>query len=81
MITATDRLGNSSTLTLTFSIHPTAKGILAAINDGAARGFMTAAEKTTLVNAINTVIGANRRQRTRSSAASSARCSPRPPRS
>jgi hypothetical protein len=58
VITSTDRLGNVSSLTLTFSIHPTAKGILAAINDGAARGFMTAAEKTTLVNAINNVIGA-----------------------
>ena len=58
VITSTDRLGNSSSLTLTFTIHPTAKGILAAINDGAARGFMTAAEKTTLVNAINSVIGA-----------------------
>jgi hypothetical protein len=33
-------------------------GILAAINDGAAHGFMTAAEKTTLVTGINAVITA-----------------------
>jgi hypothetical protein len=58
-VTATDAAGNLTTVTLTFTIRPTAKGILAAINDGFARGYMTAAEKTMLVNAINTVIGAN----------------------
>jgi hypothetical protein len=57
-ITATDAAGNVTAISLTFVIKPTAKGILAAINDGAARGWMTAAEKPTLVNAINNVLTA-----------------------
>lgn len=59
IVTATDAAGNVTAISLVFTIRPTAKGILAAINDGFARGWMTAAEKTTLVNAINNVIGAN----------------------
>jgi cytochrome c len=58
-VTATDAAGNVTAISLVFTIRPTAKSILAAINDGFARGWMTAAEKTTLVNAINNVIGAN----------------------
>ena len=58
-VNAIDAAGNLTTMTLTFTIRPTASGILAAINDGFARGFMTAAEKATLVSAINNVIGAN----------------------
>ena len=57
-ITQRDAAGNVSTKALTFTIRATPTGILAAINDIAARGFMTAAEKTTLVNAINAVISA-----------------------
>jgi hypothetical protein len=57
-VTATDAAGNVTAINLTLVIRPTAKGILAAINDGAARGWMTAAEKTSLVSAINNVIGA-----------------------
>ena len=58
-VTQRDALGNVSTKAISFTIRATAKGILNAINDGAARGFMTAAEKTTLTNAINNVINAN----------------------
>ena len=59
VITSADALGNTSTFTLTFTIRPTAAGILAAINDGAARGWISASFKTSLVSQINTVIGAN----------------------
>jgi hypothetical protein len=58
VITSADALGNTSTFTLTFTIRPTATGILAAINDGAARGWISASFKTSLVSQINTVIGA-----------------------
>jgi len=58
-VTATDAAGNITAISLVYTIKPTAKGILAAINDGAARGWMTAAEKSTLVSAINNVIGAS----------------------
>jgi hypothetical protein len=58
VITSTDRLGNSSSVTLTFKITPTAAGIRNAINDGAARGWVSATFKATLLNAINNVIGA-----------------------
>jgi hypothetical protein len=58
-ISATDAVGNVTTRTISFTIRPTAAGILAAINQGAVRGYMTAAEKTTLVNSINNVVGAS----------------------
>jgi hypothetical protein len=57
-VTAYDAAGNARIVSLTFTIRPTLGGIMAAINDGAARGYMTAAEKTTLVNALNAVISA-----------------------
>jgi Ca2+-binding RTX toxin-like protein len=58
-ITATDAVGNITTRTLSFTIRPTATGILASINDGSGRGLMTSTEKATLVSSINLVIGAS----------------------
>jgi hypothetical protein len=57
-ITATDKAGNITLKTITFTIHPSAKGILNAINDGASRGWVSASFKTSLVNQINNVIAA-----------------------
>ena len=57
-ITAKDKAGNVTTKTITFTIHATAKGILNAINDGAARGWISASFKASLVTQINGVIGA-----------------------
>jgi hypothetical protein len=57
-VTGFDAAGNSRSVTITVTIRATAAGILNAINDGATRGFMTAAEKATLVSSINNVIGA-----------------------
>jgi hypothetical protein len=59
VITSTDKLGNASSKTLTFKIVSTAVGIRNAINDGAARGWITAAFQATLVAAINNVVGAS----------------------
>ena len=59
VITSTDKLGNASSKTLTFKIVPTAVGIRNAINDGAARGWITAAFQATLLAAINNVVGAS----------------------
>ena len=57
-ITARDNAGNVTTKAITFTIHPSAQGILNAVNDGAARGWISAAYKPTLVTQINNVIAA-----------------------
>jgi hypothetical protein len=57
-ITAWDNAGNVTTKAFTFTIHPTAQGILNAVNDGAARGWISTAYKPTLVTQINNVIAA-----------------------
>jgi hypothetical protein len=61
-VTAYDAAGNARIVSLTFTIRPTLGGIMAAINDGASRVYMTAAEKTTLVNALNAVISAGQQR-------------------
>jgi hypothetical protein len=48
VITATDGVGNTSTKTLTFTIHATISGMISAVNDGASRGLITAAEQSNL---------------------------------
>ena len=80
-ISATDKAGNVSTMTLTFTIHATPQGLINAINDGAARGWISASFKTTLITQMQQVIKACRTRRTaaRSSASSSPSCSTRPP--
>jgi len=57
-VTSTDNAGNVTTKTITFTIHPTAQGILNAINDGVARGWITASFGSTLVTQIQQVIKA-----------------------
>jgi Ca2+-binding RTX toxin-like protein len=49
VITATDGVGNTSTKTLTFTIHATINGLINAVNDGASRGLITASEQSLLV--------------------------------
>ncbi|HUZ82918.1 MAG TPA: Ig-like domain-containing protein, partial [Gaiellaceae bacterium] len=49
VITATDAAGNVSTKTVTFQVRATIAGLIAAVNDGVAKGFITAAEQTTLL--------------------------------
>jgi hypothetical protein len=49
VITATDGLGNTSTKTLTFTIHATISGLINAVNDGAARGLITSSEQSLLI--------------------------------
>ena len=58
VITAIDGAGNKTTTTLTLTIHASGNGLLAAINDGARRGLITAAEQAALVSQMNSVISA-----------------------
>jgi cytochrome c len=55
-ISSTDKAGNVSTMTLTFTIHATPQGLINAINDGAARGWISASFKTTLITQMQQVI-------------------------
>ena len=58
VVTAVDGAGNKTTTTLTLTIHATGNGMLAAINDGARRGLITAAEQAASVSQMNSVIAA-----------------------
>lgn len=49
VITAVDGLGNTSTKTVTFTIHATIAGLINAVNDGAARGLITPTEQSNLI--------------------------------
>jgi hypothetical protein len=49
VVTATDGVGNTSTKTLTFTIHATINGLINAVNDGAARGLITSSEQSLLI--------------------------------
>ena len=55
-ITARDVAGNVTTRTLTFTIHATPQGIVNAINDGAARGWINASFQSTLLASMQQVI-------------------------
>ena len=57
VITATDGLGNTTTRTITFTIHATVKGLINAVNDGAARGLITATEKSNLLWYLQKALG------------------------
>jgi hypothetical protein len=48
VVTSTDGLGNVSSMTITFQIHATVNGLIKAVNDGAARGYITANEQANL---------------------------------
>ncbi|MEA2423657.1 MAG: hypothetical protein QOH13_67, partial [Thermoleophilaceae bacterium] len=56
-----DAAGNLTTQTISFQVHATLAGLLAAVNDGYAKGFITAAEQTTLVNLLQQAIKGNGR--------------------
>ncbi len=49
VVTATDALGNTSSKTITFTIHATINGLINAVNDGAARRLITSSEQSLLV--------------------------------
>jgi Ca2+-binding RTX toxin-like protein len=49
VVTATDGLGNTTSKTITFTIHATIQGLINAVNDGAARGLITTSEQSNLV--------------------------------
>jgi hypothetical protein len=53
VITAVDGAGNSSTMTLTFALHPSRSGIANAVSEGAAAGSITSNEKTKLLSILN----------------------------
>ncbi|HMC71529.1 MAG TPA: Ig-like domain repeat protein, partial [Mycobacteriales bacterium] len=57
-ITSTDNAGNVTTKSITFTIHPTAAGLLNAVNDGVARGWITTSFGATLVSQIQQIIKA-----------------------
>ena len=58
VVTAKDQAGNVTTTSLTFTIHPTAQGILKAISDGEARGWITASFAANLASQMQQVIKA-----------------------
>jgi hypothetical protein len=57
VVTATDGLGNTTSKTLTFTIHATIQGLINAVNDGAARGLITPAEQASLVWYLQKALG------------------------
>jgi hypothetical protein len=57
-VTAVDNAGNVTTKTVTFTIHATPEGIQNALNDGIARGWVTASEGSYLLTQIQQVIKA-----------------------
>jgi hypothetical protein len=53
VITATDGVGNTSSVTLTFAVHPTLNGVLAAVRYGQGIGTVASAESTKLQGLLN----------------------------
>jgi hypothetical protein len=51
--TAVDAVGNTSTVTVTISIHPSRAGLGQAVNEGVAAGSITSAEGTKLLSLLN----------------------------
>jgi hypothetical protein len=58
-ITAVDSVGNVTTKTVTITIHATAAGLVNAVNDGFARGYLTAAAQSKLLQALKSINSAN----------------------
>jgi hypothetical protein len=54
-----DAAGNLTTQTITFQVRATLAGLLAAVNDGYAKGAVTAVELTTLVNLLRQAMNGN----------------------
>jgi hypothetical protein len=59
VITATDGLGNTSSTTLTFAIHPSLTGLVDAVNYGYSTGAMTSGEQSTLLGYLKAQTKAN----------------------
>jgi len=55
VINATDQLGNPSSVTVTFTIHPTVAGMINAVNQGVAAAKITSKVGNNLVGMLNTV--------------------------
>lgn len=49
-ITATDGLGNTTSKTVTFTIHATINGLINSVNDGVGRGYITSPQGVALVS-------------------------------
>jgi hypothetical protein len=56
VVTAVDGLGNSSSMTLTFQIHPTRSGINNAVVEGTNNGQITAVEEVKLQSILNNAL-------------------------
>ena len=63
VVTSTDGLGNTSSVTITFQIHATVAGMIKAVNDGAARGYVTAAEQANLIWYLQKAVAPQTKQR------------------
>jgi hypothetical protein len=59
-ITATDKAGNVTTKSISFTIHATLNGLINAVNDGVKRGFITSAStQSLLVGTLNSAKSGN----------------------
>jgi hypothetical protein len=53
VVTSVDGLGNTSTYTLSFTLHPSRTGIGNAVNEGVTRGLITSTECSKLLSILN----------------------------
>jgi hypothetical protein len=58
-ITVADKIGNVATVTLTFQVHATLQGLVNAVNDGVARGYITAATASSLISTLQSAMKGN----------------------
>ncbi|HEY2541514.1 MAG TPA: hypothetical protein VGH92_00530, partial [Gaiellaceae bacterium] len=58
-ITVADRVGNVTTVTLTFQVHATLKGLVNAVNDGVARGYIASATASSLIATLQSAMNGN----------------------
>jgi hypothetical protein len=59
VVTGIDAAGNTTTKTITFQVHATLNGLLAAANDGAKKGLVTSAELATLTSLLQAAMKGN----------------------
>jgi hypothetical protein len=59
VITAVDGLGNTSSTTLSFAVHPSLTGVQNAVKNGFSTGSISSSEQTTLLGYLNTQTKAN----------------------
>ncbi|MGH2998422.1 MAG: beta strand repeat-containing protein, partial [Gaiellaceae bacterium] len=58
-ITVADKAGNVTTVTLTFQVHATLTGLVNAVNDGVARGYITQATASSLISTLQSAMKGN----------------------